>query len=38
MNLLAGLSLLFLSVSGLTVYFDMWLKRRKSGRNSLVWK
>ncbi len=38
MNLLAGLSLLFLSVSGLVVYFDMWLRRRKGGRGSLIWK
>lgn len=38
MNLLAGLSLLFLSVSGLIMYFDMWLKRRKGGRSSLIWK
>lgn len=38
LNLLAGLSLLFLSVSGLVMYFDMWLKRRKGGRNSLIWK
>jgi hypothetical protein len=32
------LSLLFLSISGLTVYFDMWLQRRKTGRNSFFWK
>ena len=38
MNLLAGLSLLFLSISGIIMYFDMWLKRRKGGRNSLIWK
>jgi hypothetical protein len=38
MNLFAGLSLIFLSVSGLVVYFDMWLKRRKGGRNSFVWR
>jgi uncharacterized iron-regulated membrane protein len=38
MNLLAGLSLLFLSVSGLVMYFDMWLKRCKGGRGSLLWK
>lgn len=38
MNLFAGLSLIFLSISGLTVYFDMWLKRRKSGRSNLLWQ
>jgi uncharacterized iron-regulated membrane protein len=38
MNLFAGLSLIFLSVSGLTVYFDMWVKRRRGGRSSLFWK
>ncbi len=38
MNLFAGLSLIFLSVSGLIMYFDMWFKRRKSNRNSFFWK
>jgi uncharacterized iron-regulated membrane protein len=38
MNLLAGMSLIFLGVSGLVMYFDMWLKRRKGGRSSLVWR
>jgi uncharacterized iron-regulated membrane protein len=38
MNLFAGVSLLFLSISGLTMYFDMWLKRRKGGRGSLIWR
>jgi uncharacterized iron-regulated membrane protein len=37
MNLLAGFSLMFLSVSGLTMYFDMWRKRRKTGRTGLFW-
>jgi uncharacterized iron-regulated membrane protein len=38
MNLFAGLSLIFLSASGLYMYFDMWLKRRKGGRNNLFWQ
>jgi uncharacterized iron-regulated membrane protein len=38
MNLFGGLSLIFLAVSGLVMYFDMWLKRRKGGRSNLVWK
>ena len=37
MNLFAGFSLVFLSVSGLVVYIDLWLKRRKTGRRALVW-
>jgi uncharacterized iron-regulated membrane protein len=37
MSLFAGLSLLFLSVSGLVVYLDLWGRRRKSGRKALVW-
>jgi hypothetical protein len=38
MNLLAGLSLLTLSISGIIMYSDMWLKRRIAGRGSLVWR
>ena len=38
MNLFAGLSLLFLSISGIVMYLDMWLKRHKSGRLGLIWK
>jgi len=38
MNLFAGLSLLFLSISGITVYIDMWLKRRQSGRGAFFWR
>jgi uncharacterized iron-regulated membrane protein len=37
MNLFAGSSLLFLSISGLIVYFDMWSKRKKIGRKGFVW-
>jgi hypothetical protein len=37
MDLLAGLALLFLSVSGLVMYADMWLKRRKIGRKGVFW-
>ncbi|HVN99305.1 MAG TPA: PepSY-associated TM helix domain-containing protein [Steroidobacteraceae bacterium] len=37
MNLLAGLSLVFLSLSGIVVYVDLWWKRRKSGRGRLLW-
>ena len=38
MNLFAGLSLLFLSVSGLTVYLDLWSSRRKAGRGAFIWR
>jgi uncharacterized iron-regulated membrane protein len=37
MNLFAGFSLAFLSISGIVVYVDMWLKRRKGGRKSPIW-
>ena len=37
MNLFAGFCLTFLSISGLVMYFDMWRKRRKAGRNNLIW-
>jgi uncharacterized iron-regulated membrane protein len=37
MNLCAGFSLMFLSVSGLAMYFDIWRKRRNAGRNGLFW-
>jgi uncharacterized iron-regulated membrane protein len=38
MNLFAGFSLIFLAISGLVVYFDMWFRRRTGGRGSLFWK
>ena len=37
LDLLAGLSLIFLSVSGATMYLQLWLKRRKNGRGAFVW-
>lgn len=38
MNLFAGLSLVFLSVSGLAMYWQMWRKRRAGGRNAILWR
>ena len=38
MNLFAGLSLVFLDVSGLVVYLQMWNRRRAAGRGGLLWK
>jgi uncharacterized iron-regulated membrane protein len=37
MDLFAGLSLIFFSVSGAVMYYDMWQRRRRSGRNALIW-
>jgi uncharacterized iron-regulated membrane protein len=37
MSLFAGLSLVFLSLSGLVMYLDLWGKRRKLGRYGLFW-
>ncbi len=37
MDLLAGLSLLYLAASGLVMYFDMWGKRRQKGRRAFFW-
>ena len=38
LDLFAGLSLIFLSVSGITMYVEMYGKRRKSGRTALFWR
>lgn len=35
---LGGVALLYFSVSGLWMYWEMWRKRAKSGRTDLVWK
>ena len=37
LDLLAGLSLVFLSGSGLWMYIEMWRKRARSGRRKLFW-
>jgi uncharacterized iron-regulated membrane protein len=37
MDVFAGLSLVFLSVSGLTMYLDLLRKRRRVGRAQLFW-
>lgn len=37
MDLFAGLSLIFLSVSGLVMYADLWRRRRRGGRTALFW-
>ncbi|HUO23994.1 MAG TPA: PepSY-associated TM helix domain-containing protein [Caulobacteraceae bacterium] len=37
MDLLSGLALIYLSVSGVVMYLDMWKRRRALGRKGLVW-
>ncbi|MHB8284311.1 MAG: PepSY domain-containing protein [Caulobacteraceae bacterium] len=37
MDLFAGLSLIFLTTSGLVMYLDLYRRRRKSARNGLIW-
>lgn len=37
MDLLAGLSLIFLCVSGVLMYLDLWRRRRRGGRTALFW-
>jgi uncharacterized iron-regulated membrane protein len=38
MALLSGLALIYLSISGIWMYFELWLKRRHGGRNGFFWK
>jgi len=37
MDLLTGLSLLFLVISAAKIYFDLWRSRRRLGRSGLFW-
>ena len=36
-DLLCGLSLLYLSISGAVIYFELWNRRRKMGRPRFLW-
>lgn len=38
MDLLAGLSMIYLSVSGMVMYWQMWRRRAAAGRRSIMWK
>lgn len=38
LDLIAGLSLVFLSGSGIWMYVELWRKRAKSGRRTLFWR
>ncbi len=35
---LAGLAMIYLSMSGIIMYFQMWRKRRKAGKTSFFWR
>ena len=37
MDVFAGLSLVFLSLSGLIMYVDLWRRRSRAGRKSIFW-
>ena len=37
MDLLGGLAIIYLSVSGVVMYVDMWNRRRRGGRPALLW-
>jgi uncharacterized iron-regulated membrane protein len=37
MDLIAGLSMIFLSVSGVAMYLNQWIRRRRSGRAGFLW-
>jgi uncharacterized iron-regulated membrane protein len=37
MDLLGGVTIIYLSVSGAVMYVDMWNRRRRSGRRALLW-
>jgi uncharacterized iron-regulated membrane protein len=37
MSLLAGLAMVYLSISGVIMYYDMWKKRSKAGRKEWFW-
>jgi hypothetical protein len=36
MDLLAGIALLYLTISGAVLYVDLWNRRRKKGRRELL--
>jgi uncharacterized iron-regulated membrane protein len=38
MSLLSGFALLYISVSGAVMYFELWRRRRQGGRKALFWK
>jgi uncharacterized iron-regulated membrane protein len=36
-DLLSGLALLYLAISGMVMYLDLWSRRRKAGRHGFFW-
>jgi uncharacterized iron-regulated membrane protein len=38
LDTIGGLSLLYLILSGVVMYFQLWSRRRRAGRGALVWK
>jgi hypothetical protein len=38
MDLLAGFAMIYLSISGIIMYYELWKKRQKTGRQALIWK
>jgi uncharacterized iron-regulated membrane protein len=37
MDLLGGVAIIYLSISGVVMYVDMWNRRRRAGRRALLW-
>jgi uncharacterized iron-regulated membrane protein len=37
MDLFAGLAMVYLSISGIAMYYELWSKRRRAGRSGLLW-
>jgi uncharacterized iron-regulated membrane protein len=37
MDLFAGVAMIYLSISGIVLYYELWNKRRRAGRSGLVW-
>lgn len=37
MNLLGGLALVYLSVSGIVMYVQLWRRRKQNGKSALIW-
>jgi hypothetical protein len=37
MDLFSGLAMIYLSISGIAMYYELWKKQRKAGRSGLVW-
>ena len=37
MGLIAGLAIIYLSISGAVMYYNLWKQRRSSGRHGLIW-